>query len=1302
MSVIKELNEEMLSCQKCPLYKNGKVVIGRGTKTTKPPVDVLFVGEAPGTEESKEGKPFVGRSGKLLDNWIKVFRTENYAVVNVVKHMPLDENRKIRKPSDEEVSLCSPYLFRQIETIKPKAIIALGDTAMRALCNVEAGKTIGNLILSSLPYKNNKNISVFIYWHPAYVLRNLASVNWQEEISELAKKVTGSALVEASKLWSTSGVKAATQEKELKSVEVKDHELEYPLIGLRTEYSFMEFGGKLDDEIKYIKSHSGSVIAVADDNTTSSFMKLRLMKDFGIKTIYGEKIKLGKLSFSLFVKSLEGYKNLNKISTRVKIDMDLEYDSLISYLALNNKDLVLVIPSEDFEQKNEELYNKIISLFRERYIGKCYSSLTAKIRANYLAEKHPEMKTIVYQNNKYSGKDDYNTYILIKAIKTHQKFKDLKTLDKNTKSYIVEIGEINEPDIIENTKEFAQMFDFEIPMYRNLLPEEKVTFPEFIKVSDAEVKRYADENEIDYASAEKRLKFDRLVRKFDLTNYIRKYSERKKISYEEAAGVYEKRLKDEIELITSKNFIDYFLVVYDLVNFVERSGMVISPGRGSVGGSLVARCLGIIRIDPINNYLMFERFINEDRIDLPDIDLDFQSSFREQIIGYLKNKYNGEETRVVPSCDILSFKERSALRDAGKAMDIPLTVLNEINSFLIKRTSGDARSGHVLEQTFETFPNIKAYREQYPEFFDAAAKIEGQKKTYGTHASGIMLLKDDYYNYVSLTRSTNNIVTCFEYPEMEKMGLVKLDVLGLNTLDIVYDTVKKAGIKEINFEDPNLDGSGNTDPKVFRLFKEQRTAGAFQVSTSMMTRLGSALTDTFKDIVALNGIGRPAPIRIGIPEQYRNAKETGHIASLGNKKVDEVLDKYELFHEFYNIPLFQEQIMIIFSEVAGFYAAHSNSAIKAISKSKGIVTFFEQYGKMFVEGAEKKSGLSQEEAEKLFKKIYQFGSYAYNASHATLYGYLIYYTLWLKANHEREFYEACLNMLPKDKLPELHAEMDKTGYKVVHPDINKSEINSYSSEVYNNKFIFYKPLKDIKYITSLKAEEIIKSRPYTDLDELFNKVKISNRVRSSILETYDSDTFSINSLTKGTMPFPTLTANSDKIKEIIKERADIEVKSVRQLVEESNKKVKEQHKEKMADRFGGLFLNNGWIIGISQREPRYASIGDDLPITEVPTKEQIETDRKYSRIKKWGWMSKWCKIAIEDSEGTTGFINVMPDIYNKQFKDIMRIKNTTLLLCRVEVKQTVGDRMRMLEFKIVSDLFKDEIKNEEPKLINGE
>ncbi len=609
----------------------------------------------------------------------------------------------------------------------------------------------------------------------------------------------------------------------------------------------------------------------------------------------------------------------------------------------------------------------------------------------------------------------------------------------------------------------------------------------------------------------------------------------------------------------------------------------------------------------------------------------------------------------------------------AKITETPKYIVDEINSKLVKRSSGDARTGHILEETFKFYPELLKYKDKFPKFFELLPKIEGIIHTAGTHASGIMLLPDEHYNYFSTIKAGEEVMSIV-YGEAEGIGLLKLDILGLNTLDIIKETLESVGksIKDLNYDDPDNNKTFRNDQKVFDCFVEGRTAGVFQAQTDAFTSIGTKLVkDSFTDIVVLNSVVRPAGLRYGLPKKYIDFKNNGTITT-----IHPLIDNK--FKEVGGIVMWQEQIMLIFQHIFGYYLVDTNQIIKAISKSKGIITM-ESYRQKAVEGA-LKNGLTEEEANKLFDSVCSFGSFCYNKSHATGYAYLMYYTAWLKVHYPFEFYCACLNNMEGDKKTRVIKEMEKIGIKIVHPDINKSDKNKFLPDKINNTTII--PLSEIKYLTTKNINEIIAKRPYVDLDDLFSKVKISNNAKNSlIIDTIEPKNLKDILIKVEASKTRTIQEYKEKIKEEINKIIKVNLNTI-------NDSIK---------------LRKECDVLCVSTNPKLANYGDWLPIKEKPTKEMIEKEpEKYSFLKKYKWMAKWCKLSIVDLNDIEVYSNINPDIYEIYSERISRIKNGSLVIVRIKTGATLMARGTIKKIALVDDLInKREDYNEYEKYLLG-
>lgn len=1268
--LVNELRNDILNCHKCSLCddKSNKVVFGKKGINFKPNTNIFVVGEASGKEEAIQGKPFVGRSGELLDSWLKVFAPDNdYFISNIVKNRP-PENRP---PIKEEIDACLPYLIRQIDIIKPKKILLLGPTVFNSffsyIKNID-GSNVNDTITSSLGKEyvmkcSFGNVAIYTYLHPNYILRN-QNRNWQKEIDELATRILGKDSKHGMETYKYAGLSNFEKLKEIEAQEVDSKKFEnMPMIGVKTDYSFMQFGGKFHNEMVYLKKNSAKVIGICDENSVSGFIKFNDFADLTkIKPIFGTKLLVGdfknNFSFALFILNFNGFVNLNKIITYLNMN-NPSSDELVKYVIEHKDGLVCVIPSSSFSAKYFSLY-KLISISLDTYIGYVpIENPYNKIKFEYLLN-NLNCKPIIFQDNYFVEKKDHNVYLIISCIKRHKKISEIDNTI-NSDSYLKSLDEIKllMPDtyeiICQNTIDFSNRFNFHIEKGHNILPAVKYNFG--FEVNDDDIVNFRNEfkllDNIDNEKAKKFASFWKLVNKKDLSQNIVDYAKNNNISVENAKIVYKDRIRLELESLFSKDFIDYILLVKGIYDFVEEKNYIYGSGRGSSSGSLVLYCLGIVKVDALLNGLIFERFINLYRADLPDIDCDFETGHRKEIIKYLIDTYGSE--KVFHCGTVLTFKDKSTLNEVAKVLNIPKYVIEDINSFLVKRSAGDARSGHIIEETFSIFPELNKYKEKYPEFFEMVKGIEGMKRTSGTDASSIMILDKEYYNYFPLNCKNEITRSGLDFHELEPYGLVKMDILGINTFDIISKVIKKNNIV-LNYEKP--DGIGHDYKPVFELFKNRWTAGLFEVKTPAMSTLGAAIVDNFDDIIALNGICRPAGMRYNMNGKYLEFKKTKKQYSYG-EKVDTVLDKFDIFKKYGSLLLWQEQLMLVFTHIGNFYMVDSNAVVKAVSKSKGVITFFNEFGEKFVSGA-MNNGLDEKEAKNLFNQMFQFGSFAFNLAHSTAYGYNIYYTAYLKAKYPIDYYIASLNTLNESEVGTIKSELMRRGYKVVSPDINKSDGNSYKFD--NNEFI--PPLSEIKYLSQKQIDLIIAGRPWNSIEQMIDKLKITKRVADSImLVQVDDNRLPLIDILKKPINNPNFLNNRfDEITKLVSDKYNVKLNLLSEHL--LNKEV--------------------WIVVQLVGKPKTASWGDWLKEKSMPTEKQMEENASvYKGIKEYGWMARWCKLSIKDLHGFDGFVNVKPDIYAKHFSEISKLKPYSIFLAKLKMGRNISSRQTLLDIKLM-------------------
>lgn len=505
---------------------------------------------------------------------------------------------------------------------------------------------------------------------------------------------------------------------------------------------------------------------------------------------------------------------------------------------------------------------------------------------------------------------------------------------------------------------------------------------------------------------------------------------------------YDARLKKEIHLVKQMGFAGYFLIVWDLIRAARAKGIPVGPGRGSAAGSLLAFSLGITAIDPLEYGLLFERFLNPERISLPDIDIDFCGRRREEVIAYVTNKYGQENV-----CQIITFgtmAARQAVRDVGRTMEVPLPEVDKIAK-MIPAMGPDS----TIEGALRTVPQLKQLRDQNTKIaslLTIAQKLEGQVRHPSIHAAGIVITPKPLVEFVPLYKSAKGeITTQFPMQDIEAIGLLKMDLLGLRNLTVIQDTVHlvKEGLgMDIEIGEIPLD-----DPDTFSLFQSGNTDGVFQFeSYGMKELLRNYKPDTFRDLIALNALYRPGPLKSGMTDDFVKLKNHPDRIQYDFPELEPILKETR------GIIVYQEQVMRIATELAGFSMAEADILRKAMGKKKTAVMKAQKQN--FVKGAKNK-GIPAARANKIFDQINFFAGYGFNKSHSAAYAYLAYQTAYLKTHFPKHFLAALLTSEAErgatSQVVKYINECKEMGINVLPPDINKSQL-TFSVEGENIRF----------------------------------------------------------------------------------------------------------------------------------------------------------------------------------------------------------------------------------------------------------
>ena len=585
---------------------------------------------------------------------------------------------------------------------------------------------------------------------------------------------------------------------------------------------------------------------------------------------------------------------------------------------------------------------------------------------------------------------------------------------------------------------------------------------------------------------------------------------------------YEKRLDYEIEKIREMEFPGYFLIVWDIIRFAREREIPVGPGRGSVVGSLVSYVMGITTIDPLEYDLIFERFLNPDRISLPDIDIDFDGDQRDEVIRYIRDTYGEESTAQIVTFG--KMKAKLAIRDIGRVMEIPLGDVNRLAKMIPEGPKVELKS--EIENNTELQREIKHIPETR-KLIDYALKLENTIRHTSMHAAGVVIAPRKLTEFMPLYKTKDDIVTQFEKDEVEEVGLLKMDILGLKTLTIIKKI--KEEVKKVENIDIDLENIPLNDEKTFKVFQEGDTDGIFQFESSgMRDYLKRSKPDKITDLIALNALYRPGPLGSGMAEKYVRRK-------LGKEKVDYLFPELkDILEDTYGIILYQEQVMRISVVLAGFSMSKADEMRKIMGKK--LTHKLPAIKEAFMAGAARKR-FNKKKVEEIFSQMSFFAEYGFNKSHSTAYGVLAYQTAYLKAHFPVYFMSANLSSEAEktstySKIIQYISEARKMGIDVLPPGINKSaegfRVETRSSIRFG--------LKGLKNVGPSAIKSILKSRKkegefknYSDFITRIDLTKVNKAVLESLIKSGAMDCFKIKR-----------RAMFDSVEEIIKQGAVIQ------------------------------------------------------------------------------------------------------------------------------------------------------------------
>ena len=575
---------------------------------------------------------------------------------------------------------------------------------------------------------------------------------------------------------------------------------------------------------------------------------------------------------------------------------------------------------------------------------------------------------------------------------------------------------------------------------------------------------------------------------------LRRKLEDKTIVYEDDEQVYLDRIDYELGVIDSMGYSDYFLIVWDYVNFAHRNNIPVGPGRGSGAGSLVAYLVGITDIDPIRFELLFERFLNPERVSMPDIDVDFCYNRRDEVIRYMFDKYGEDHVSQIIAFGTLGAK--AVVRDVGRVMGMSYSDVDAVAKTIPRDPSitlDDALALPELKTLYESSPQIK-------KLIDTSRELEGMPRNITIHAAGIVVSDKPITDYLPLATSNGAVVTQFDMDTVAMLGLLKFDFLALRYLTIIDDTCKS--IKE-RVPDFDLSAIPLDDPKAYRLIAEGNTLGVFQFESGGMRQMLTELApDRFEDIIAAIALYRPGPMD-SIP-RYIEARHNASAVEYAHPLLEPILKST------YGCIIYQEQVMSIFRVIAGYTYGHADVVRRSISKKKSDVLKSEKDN--FIQGAIA-NGLEKSVAEKLFDDMASFANYAFNKSHAAAYALISYRTAYLKAHYPCEYMASLITSVLGNmtKLAEYIGECSKYRIKVLPPDINESRLLFYPNG--ENIVFGLLALKNVgqQFIDNMLTERSVGGR-FKSFESFISRMAqydINKRMIESLIKVGAFDSFGV-------------------------------------------------------------------------------------------------------------------------------------------------------------------------------------------------
>ena len=839
---------------------------------------------------------------------------------------------------------------------------------------------------------------------------------------------------------------------------------------IHTEYSILDGACRIKPLIKHVKEMGQTAIAVTDHGVMHGCIDFyKACKGEGIKPIIGCEVYVAPRSrfdkvhgidnqryhLVLLAKNYNGYKNLIKLVsaawtegfyTKPRVDHEIleqYHEDIICLSACLAGEIPQALLKNDYESaKNTALWYKNLFGDGNYYLEIQDHGLEEQHRTNpdiIRIARELDIPLVATNDAHYVKKEDAEVQKILLCIQTKKTLNEDTGMGFSTDEFYVKSGEEmlslfpDYPDAIENTNKIAEMCNVEFTFGNSILPNYEV--PEGL-------------THFEY------------FRNLCYDGFVKRYGEN-------GPQEYKDRLDYELGIIDSMGFTDYFLIVWDYINYARSVGIPVGPGRGSGAGSIAAYCVGITAIDPMRYSLLFERFLNPERVSMPDFDIDFCYVRRPEVIEYVKRKYGADHVAQIATFGTMAAK--GAVRDVGRVLGIPLNITQAVT----KEIPGDL--GMTIAKALEASQDFRKLYDGDPQIkrlVDISMKVEGMVRNTGMHAAGVVICRDPVDEYVPLFKSGDSVVTQYYKGWVESLGLLKMDFLGLRTLTVVTDAEKLVREKVPDFDVYDIDID---DKETYDMLANGGTSCVFQCeSAGIRSLMINMHPNCLEDIIAVIALYRPGPMDF-IPGYLENRSHPDEI-KYHTPELAPILDVT------YGTIVYQEQVMQIFRDLAGYSLGASDMVRRAVAKKQADV--LEQQRKYFLYGSDGsdgsspcdgcvKRGITPEAANAIFDDMASFASYAFNKSHSAAYAYVTYQTAWLRCHYPCEFMAAMLTSVLSnaDKLVANIAECGNLGISVLPPHVNAS---SEEFTVEENAVRF--GLLAVKNVAQSYVELIIKER----------------------------------------------------------------------------------------------------------------------------------------------------------------------------------------------------------------------------------